>query len=521
VCATPLPNYKYPPKAAHGYTRAPLDADSFWNGVCKFDHEQKTMTVSEIEYAFECLRRWFPYLPQMSELATDEQVLYTIDQHKSKTSGYPWSHLGAPTKGQVLEKYGLQQVEDYYAGNTSMIGSTLKSEIRPEGKDARLFRPQDVSSYVEGIRLFHQQNAYLMETLHHSPLFNRYVIPGLDLSKVYLDLASFGGRFAAADGSSWDANFPLVVAAIIASFRANPTTFERVQRYYSMMYNGFTNCQGNVFHLVGQPSGHHNTSIDNSLGQCVMMALHACRSGLSIEQFFSMVQFRCCGDDLLYADRSGCFEPEMLSRTYESVGLYLEFEGDGSLTDDVYSLAFVGMRMGVRTRNGVAYFVPYLREQRTRASVEISKVTSTPKDLFAKFVSLAQLSFGDETLFAFCKSAAETHLRESVANNSLSLQDPAIRSLLYGLRDDVLFRRHLSWESVFTTQETVKLKLTPFKRKHGSSFNGDGYERSTRASIRETFGTNGSAGTRQKPATACKRRSLVLRPSCRHTSPQT
>lgn len=517
MCATPLPKYKYPDLVAHGYTRAPLDPLSFWNGVCKFDHGQKTLTVREVEYVMECLRRWFPYLPSMSDLAKDEDVIHALEAHKSKTSGYPWAHLGAPTKGSALEKFGLQQIEDFYRQFTSMVGSTLKSEIRLVGKDSRLFRPQDVSSYVEGIRLFLMQNYYLMETLHHSPLFNKYVIPGLDLLKVFLDLFEFGGRYAASDGASWDANFPLCVAAVIATFRSTPENADRVQRYYSMMYNGYTNCQGHVLHLVGQPSGHHNTSLDNSLGQCVVMALHAYRSGLTVDQFFSQVRFRCCGDDLIYADKSGCFAPDRLSQTYESIGLYLEFEGDGELIDDVYSLAFVGMRIGVRVHNGVAFRVPYLREQRTRASVEISKTLSTPMDLLAKYVSLAQMSFGDADLYAFCKDAAERHLREAIAAGSLSLADPAVRSYLYGLREDVLFKRHLSWESIFTCQETVKLKCTPFKRFYdGSKFNGYGAQRSSRSRLRKKSRFDGSPCARQESPKAGQQWPLVLRPPCRH-----
>lgn len=516
MCANPLPTYKYPPTEAHGYKRAPLDTISFWNGVAKFDHGQACLSTDDVEYALECLNRWFPYISKMSEIATDEEVRQLLIDHKSKTSGYPWSHLGAGTKGSALEKFGLEQLEAYYRENTSMVGATLKSEIRPIGKDARLFRPQDVTSYIEGVRLFLMQNYYLMETLHYSPLFNKYVIPGLDLLRVFATLETFGGSYAAADGASWDANFPLSVAAIIATFRSTPETADRIQRYYSMMYNGYTNCQGHVLNLVGQPSGHHNTSIDNSLGQCICMAIHARRSGLTVDQFFEQVKFFCCGDDLLYADKSGFFLPEMLSRTYESIGLFLEFEGDGQLVDDVYRLAFVGMRCGVRERNGVLFYIPYLREQRTRASATIHKRKATPADIFAKFVSLAQLSFGDPVLFAFCKSAAERHLQESVANNTMSLSDPAVRSLLHGLQDDVLYRRHLSWESFFTCQETVRLKNSPFKGRYGSSFGGNDDARSTRTSIRKTVRNDGVESLGPRKTASRQQRTLVLRSSVRN-----
>lgn len=446
VGSGPLPVSKYPLGAvAHGYGPAPLDELSLWNGLCKFQHDQSTITASEAQFMLDALEYWFPSISQYSDIADDDVVMRELELHKTKTAGYPWSIRHAPLKGQAVATIGLPAIEEYYQQFSSIIGSTLKDELRPVGKDARFFRPQDVSSYVEAIRLFYHQNSYLMRQLLVTPLFNRYVIPGQTLPSLFRILDEFSTRCYAADGSQWDANYPLVLACIVAAFRSGPSTQARVERYYSMMYNGYTNVGGNIFGLVGQPSGHYNTSVDNSMANMCLMALHACRLGWSLDDFVQRVCFYCCGDDLIWADREGSFNPESLSATYASVGVYLEFES--LLPKRSIELTFVGQRLMPRVINGINCWLTALRRDRTLATSTLRKRRATDLDELAKLVSLVQLCFGDEELFDIVHGVMQRFVTDCLSRHTLSMSDPEVLGLLRSVTYRRLCDAHLSWEA--------------------------------------------------------------------------
>lgn len=444
--AGPLPVSKFPAGvSAHGYAAAPLDELSLWNGLCKFQHGQCALTAGECSFLLRSLDYWFPDLAANSQLATDDEVLADLDAHSTKTAGYPWYVRGAPSKGQVRDKFGLAAIEDYYKKYTSIVGSTLKDELRLVGKDSRFFRPQDVSSYVEATRLFKHQNNYLMAQLLTTPMFNCFVMPGQTLPSLFRILDSFSKDCYAADGSQWDANFPLIIACIIAAFRSSSTTSERVERYYSMMYNGYTNVGGNVFNLIGQPSGHYNTSVDNSMGNMCLMALHAYRLGWSMDDFVQRVRFYCCGDDLIWADRSGMFYPEVLGATFASVGVYQEYED--LFPRRAIDLTFVGQRIVLREFNGIPVWVTSLRTQRTLASSCIRKRRTTDLDELAKLASLAQLCFGDEELYHIVHGVMHSFLTNCLQRRTLSLADPEVLGLLRSVTERALLDAHLSWEA--------------------------------------------------------------------------
>lgn len=432
---------------AHGYAPAPLDELSLWNGMCKFQHDQHLLTAGEMSFMLRSLDYWFPMMA-MSSVATDEEVVREIELHKTKTAGYPWFIRGTPSKGRTFETYGLAAIEEYYKTYTSVVGSTLKDELRLVGKDARFFRPQDVSSYVEASRLFKHQNDYLMGQLAVTPIFNRFVLPGQCLPSIFRLLESFSDNCYGADGSQWDANFPLAIASVICAFRSNANTEDRVRRYYQMMYNGFTNVGGNLYNLVGQPSGHYNTSVDNSLANMCLMSLHAYRLGWSMDDFVQRVLFYCCGDDLIWADRSGSFAPELLSQTYAYAGVYLEFEDLSPRKAS--TLTFVGQRICKRILGDVPVWITALRKDRTLASTCIRKRRTTDLEEFAKLASIVQLSFGDEELYNIVHGVMQNFLTDCLSRRTLSLSDPEVLGLLRSVTFRALCDAHLSWEAPFS-----------------------------------------------------------------------
>lgn len=447
VSARTLPRSKYPDGTLYDrYGPAPLDGLSFWNGVAKFQHGQCTCTTEEAQFALEYLNHLFPDLASYSVESKDEEVLEQIREKFDRAAGYPWCELGASTKQQAVDKYTLVQLKEYYDSNTSVVGATLKDELRELGKDARFFRPQDVSSYVEGHRLFSHQNDYLTR-IHASPVFCRFITPGQDLPFMLRSLEQFSHDCYAADGSQWDANYPLVVAAIVATFRSqffSPAMVKRVRRYFAMMYNGYTNCGGHLLNLVGQPSGHYNTSVDNCLAHLVLMAIHASRKGLKIEDIDDNIFYRCCGDDLIWSDKNGLFSPIELHATYISMGVYMEFE---SLEPQrVPSLTFVGVQPMYSVVNGVRTLLYALTTGRANASLYCNKKGMKPIDVVNKVCNIAQLLFADRERFDIACRAVRDLLTEFVKQQKLSLLDVQVVGLLRSIHPDTLARRYLSWE---------------------------------------------------------------------------
>lgn len=427
------------------YQPAPLNEVSLFNGVSKFLHPQVRLTRDQQHYCLGYLNHWFPYLKQFSRLATEEEVQQNLFEHKRKAAGYPWSARGCSLKGEAIEKFSLDEVRQYYREFTSVISCTLKDELRLKGKDSRLFRPQDLAAYVEGCELFFIMNLYLTKT-HFSPIFNRYVLPGPDLTMVFEAIENFApGNCFGADGSQWDAHFPLAIAEIIATFRAQFTAKDRVHKYYSQMYNGYTNVGGNIVNIIGNPSGHYNTSTDNSLAHMVLIALCGYELKIPFVELDRYIKYYCCGDDLLYSTTHPAFEPESLFELYKKFGVYLEFEDYAPRHAD--KLTFVGMVPCWRTLCGQRKLLYHMRLDKARASSRAQVKGRTPIDILAKLCSIAQLIFADKDAFEIYSRLHADVLAQFVANKQLSGLEPDVLGQLRSLQPGVLTTAYTEWES--------------------------------------------------------------------------
>jgi len=456
-----LPSSSFNDEQAFGFAPSPLDALSLYNGVAKFEHPQCFGSHAEALFALEVLEAVFPFLEHHTQLAEDSVVLELLEDKKHKAAGDPWRIQGAHSKGEALRKFGLSQLEEFYRGDTSVIGSTLKDELRPIGKDARLFRPQDVSSYIEGARLFHSQNMYLTET-HRSPVFCRFVVPGQDVVQMFCSLRRHGGENFAADGAQWDAHFPLFVASILAEFRiSGGLPRDRVERYYQQMYSGYTLVFDELLNLPGQPSGHFNTSVDNSLCHIVLMAIHAFRHHFSLEQFLREVKYYSCGDDLVWSTRSPLFRPVELEKTYNSLCVYLEFQSFDSLP--VEELVFVGVKLTKRTFGGREFELFTLVSPRSFASLHIHKrkTIRSPLLKLAKFASLAILWFCDVDRYKLARNMFEQELAHCVRKGSLSPADPVVVGLWGATQERRLLHQYLGWEFKQHEEFSVSLSFGP------------------------------------------------------------
>lgn len=443
----PLPSSKFTSAAPIGdFAPAPLDALSLENGVCKYDHPQALVETSFYRYAFAVLDRFFPCLVSHSQLISYEDAceIAKNPDHCNKSSGYPYSFKGAGTKGVALQKFSREFIET----QPCVINATLKDELRKVGADARLFRMQSLHDYLEALQLFSKQNDYLMcsRNLFSTPIFVKYCTPGFDLSRMYNRLRRHGGALHDADAASWDANFPLLLAELICHWRSrdvSPEIRKRMIMYYRKIYNGVTNVGGVTFPLVGQSSGHLLTTLDNSLGNIIAMSYHAYRNNLSVEQFYSDVLFYCCGDDLVWSDRTQLFTPWLLSDSYRELGIYLEF----STWEDqkMEELTFVGTFPIVKG-NVVRY---YGRVEKLRSSCNFYKRGNSPIDHLAKLVSAAMLVFYHPVFPEFVDNARAYFMAQAQKDPTLLLS-PVANGYLRCLNSSFLTQLYDEFESTTT-----------------------------------------------------------------------
>jgi len=362
----------------------------------------------------------FPTLALHSALMSSEDAAAKASDpdHGTRAAGAPWCFLGCSTKKEAIARYGCGLF------GPSVLNATLKDEIRPKGKDARLFRPVSVHDYIRGLCLFNSQNEYIANQIFTSPVFVKYVTPGRDLTLLYTMLKEHGGDLYDADSTQWDARFPLVVAEIIATWRSRFLPQDAVIDYYSDMFAGFTLVGGHLFRLAGQPSGQVNTTIDNSLANIVLMALHAYNCRMEVSEFLSDVLFFVCGDDLVWSDRSGLFTPKTVADTYVSVGCYLEFS---SLEPrPLNGLNFVGTHCLYDGSIRYCYNVTKLT-----ASAGYSKRGRPGHEQLAKLISLYTLVFNDPD----SEAVRQIALRFLDQNPQINPAHPEVRSLLMFLFD--------------------------------------------------------------------------------------
>lgn len=376
------------------------------------------------------------------------KTIMTDAEHKSKAAGYPATGFGFNEKGRCVDELGVERMLKMYSDDTSIISSTLKDELRLEGKDARLFRPVDACAFAESLRLFAEQNLYLTR-LVDSPVFVRFKTPGPALTRLYQSLLTNGGSLYDADGSRWDANFQLSIAMVIANWRArNSPDPVAVMEYYRRVYNGFTHVSDGDFsflvNLIGNSSGHLNTTTDNCLAHVCLMALHAYHVGMSRAKFYKQITWYCSGDDLVWADQAGLFSPAQLSETYANHGFYLEFSSLEPV--EFERLTFVCTHPRWTWVNGTKMLVYTYDEDRLASKATYFRKKSTPVDQLMKIASVARLLYYSPSFVAL-RDLYDRFLFRHVDRNLLSLSSPEVIGITRSLLDSVLQHAYFSWEA--------------------------------------------------------------------------
>lgn len=437
------------------YAPAPLNATSLWNGVAKYCHDQYPIPSNFIPFALGYLDWLFPLAYGRGETSLDAVLeLLRQQDHAHKSSGFPWKFLGAGTKIQALKKFG----ETLDSSHHLLLG-TLKDELRLVGKDARLFRFPGLHDYMEGTKLFTVVNEYLALQLFVSPIFAQYLTPGPDLTLLYVSLQQWKGDIYDYDGPAWDANVPLSLVEIICEWRCrlDPSNRRRIRQYYKSMYNGYTIAGGHVFHLIGQPSGHTNTTIDNCLINILAMLYGAWKLDWSYQEFHEQVLYYVCGDDLVWCDRSKSYGAKFLADVRFELGIYSELHGYDPL--ELRECHFVGTQP-IYYDDCLTY--TYSLDKLSQ-SMRWTKKGRSVLDQLSKLVSLQQLTVHDPDAELIRKFAYDYAIKNA---EKINLASPEVRGLLRYLTNasyaHMLYTRYES--------SNGDLKYKPFKTAYGVSF---------------------------------------------------
>jgi len=424
------------------YPPAPLDLLSLNNGVAKYVHPQQTVDSSFFSYACDVLDYFFPAMVLNSEPLSEEAVReITLDtDHASRACGYPWDTRKVSTKKQAVEQFAAEFRDCPF----HFLSGTLKDELRPIGKDARLFRMQPVHDFERAQKMYHNQNEYLASRLFRSPIFVKFCTPGVDLTILYEMLRRFCPDCFDADGSAWDANFQLLVAEIIAFWRGQylPEGSRKAHKeYYRAIYNGYTIIAGWLLHVIGQASGHLNTTTDNSLGNIIHMSYVAWKNNLSVKEFVSQILFFVCGDDLIWSNRT-VFTAREVGYRYAEMGMYLEFS---SLEpSDVLQCTFAGTLPVQRDR--IRY---HGRLEKLQASMCYKKKANTVRDVIAKMASLCMLSYYGPLYVTF-REMTMAYLSARTKEEPSWLADAAVASYIQCMQPEFLDKLYNSWECSFS-----------------------------------------------------------------------
>lgn len=432
------------------YSVPDLTAKSALYGLSRYIHEQRTISSLEMQTLLQWMQIEFgPYLA--TEMWTKSEAIGALDFKKA--SGLPWCTICGTQKGDAIHyaalKLGitaqdvgdsqLEAIYDFFEQDfktfTPIFKLTLKDEIRLK-KPARSFLPAPLQSILVGNRLFGAQNELLARFAMVHPMTIGLQIPGRSIINLFDNLGKFSVNCADADGSAFDANFPLWAAELILNLRCKylPEEYhELARRYYETTYNGMVACAGFVYHLIGNRSGHTNTSVDNSFLECAGFMLKAIRAGLDYSEFKKLLLYYVNGDDVVWSSKSPLFSPRSMVSHMESLGVYWEC-GSAEFCK-VTEVTFIGMQRVNRLFRDHEYSLYSFRRDKILNSSKYWLKGSASIDKIAKIVSLVILTFGDAELFERCREEALNFVMRLIqADSNLRVK---AAGLLFFLLDDV------------------------------------------------------------------------------------
>lgn len=430
----PLPKTKLIYEPIHpsesSYALPNLDEISLLNGICKYFHPQWTITWDEYLSLLDNLDQLYGTFMEVP-MWTKEKAWLEIDT--SKSAGSPYDSMYGPTKGHAMKYETPDSLIHDFWHFTHVFNATLKDELRVRGKDARLFIPANLCLVFVGNLLFGAQNENLANYHKMHPFKVGMTVPGMDTLMLWksfehlLNLVQY-------DGGQWDTHIPAVFIMLVRDLRKRhlPEFYhEWVDRYYNMIYFALVNVGGDLVQIIGQLSGQTNTTTDNCFFNELTLLLHALRKGLTVREY-SHFQHCIVGDDGLYSDPDGIFDPLEVGKTWNSVGMYMETPGYQSFED----LTFIGTHPKYVFRNGRRYLLYGFREEKVIASLNYVEKGFSDDQKLSKLCALTlQLLTNDDFEYYYYK------VLERVKQLDLSVES---RTLLASLNRKTFLVRYLS-----------------------------------------------------------------------------
>jgi hypothetical protein len=173
------------------------------------------------------------------------------------------------------------------------------------------------------------------------------------------------------------------------------------------------------------------------------MAYHAWSYKMPLSAFLEQVTFFCCGDDLVWSDKTGIFVPSLLGRTYASAGMFLEFS---SLTP-TFDLSFCGTKNVVTQCHGVDVIAYVYRWSKLGGSVAFDRKGCTPIDKFGKLCMITRLMFNDKPRYKIMCDLCNQFLQQSLLRSDLDIRDDRVAGLLSAITPWRLDRDYFLFES--------------------------------------------------------------------------
>jgi len=390
------------PTITPAYIPAPQSSEDVLYGLAYYCHTVKTVTETEEKLVESYLERLFLAYFTATIPWTREYAMSRLE--RDKAAGWFWRRHVASLKGEVIDYLGDRFHDVMMASfhdNTPVFSSTLKDELRPLNKKARLFMPAPIELTYVGMLLFGAQNDAIMSHLFRHPIMMGAQCPGRDLCRVYENLKMFSNKCCAYDTQKHDASAALWVFRILRDLRKKalpPEYADDVNRYYDAVYCSWVAIGDAILQVDGQKSGQFLTASDNSLYECAMFILHAIRNGLTFEELQQQVLYYVMGDDIIYASRTDVFSPLRVASTFASQGVFLECDSQEFV--DVMKTTFLGTVPMDYEFRGVHVLIPLYRKSKISNSLLWKKSKANELDMFAKLVSCATLLFADKVAFS-------------------------------------------------------------------------------------------------------------------------
>ena len=410
-------------------------------GLTKYDHYWRSIGIGYYE---ELLERAWDLVGHVIMRAIPRTFQESWNNLKlDKSIGQPHQLSVGPFKQQWVDCMTPLSTFLYFCFFTCLLNVTKKDEMRTKGKLARIMRPVCVVMAFMGDWLFGGILDEINRSVFQTPSFVGAQIPGSHILELWKRFLAFskreGARLHDTDMQGHDARAALFLWMLTRDIlkRGIPKwKHQYVDRYFDMVFYGWTVAEGGVFMIPGQSTGQTLTAFGNTMCLILMMCLHALESHMSHETFKEEVLFFAFGDDMIYGTTSEHFAVERLNATFMKYGMYLET--DSLESKQFEDLTFLSSHPVWRKHGMYKELVYKFNTSKLVSSFHYTR-SSDPNINMSRYVSLCLGMWGDQAAFSHWSARVVEWYKQSTSSGTLF--DEGSRSLLALLTSDKRIRR--------------------------------------------------------------------------------